>query len=290
MPRAAPLETSSFDSMSLYSEESSSCSLGSQVSTYRTDSLTTLNAARIGDATNGRHPDERLLAASSTGGLMCGRFDYCEPDDKPSSEGKQEYNSFYLDDSGAHQDDYYDVLFSKPSPANEHDTLSCQETPNFGNDSSACFLDEESITTPANVPVTPSMGLFRPKSRAQQQRCQKRTYQIGFMAVILVLILSVTLGVTIGHHSTNQQQQVATGQPAATSPPEGAPPMTQTSAPSNSTIIPDVTDGEDTSGQLAQVHAAESTATAAQGYSADTILAQTRPPASNRPVRMRHLV
>jgi hypothetical protein len=66
--------------------------------------------------------------------------------------------------------------------------------------------------------------------------------------------------------------------------------MITASAPSNSTVIPDVTDEEDTSGQLAQVHAAESTATAAQGYSADTILAQTRPPASNRPVRMRHLV
>jgi hypothetical protein len=76
-------------------------------------------------------------------------------------------------------------------------------------------LDEESITTPATVLLTPSDGpISSEKSRAQQQRCQKRTYQIGFMAVILVLILSVTLGVTIGHHSTNQQQQVATIQPA----------------------------------------------------------------------------
>ena len=137
---------------------------------------------------------------------------------------------------------------------------------------------------PAKVPTTPSWGLFRPKSRAQQQRCQKRTYQIGFVAIILVLILSITLGVTIGHHSN--QQQVATGQPAQTSPPDGAP-YANASTPSNSTI-PDVTGGE--SGQLAQVHAAESTATAAQGYSADSILAQTRPPESNRPVRIRRLV
>lgn len=287
MQRASPLDTSSFDSSSLYSQECSSCSIESQISKHRSDNEKTSTNTQIGDTSNVRHSDERLLAASSTGGSISAGYNYCEPNDELSSEGKQEYNSFYMDDSGAHQDHYYDVLFSQPSPADERDSVSCQETPNFGNDSSTCFFDEQSITATAKVPATPSVGLFRPKSRAQQQRCQKRTYQIGFISIILVLILSVTLGVTVGHHSTNQQQPVATGQPAETSPPEGAL-NTNTSTPSNSTI-PDVT-GVETSGQLAQVHAAEVTATAAQGYSADTILAQTRPPANNRPVRMRRLV
>jgi hypothetical protein len=268
-------ETNHTDTRSIESDSSSSYESYSSSRNRGNDSRPQFHQA--GDH---RLTSERLVASPPTSDWI--NTELQDYDEQFVKENEGFANSYpYLDDEvSGKRDDFYDELYLGTPQVNRMAPESSQKMLDHSSASSGYLRDEQSPTISGDPSTKPKFGSFlRPMSRAELQRCKKRSYQIAVVAILLVIILSVTLGITLGRGS--QAGAESSQPPETTSPPSDTskPIAPNSTTPSNSTIP--ASDG-DFSGQSAQVETAEQVASDA--------LASTSLAATQRPVLVRRVL
>ena len=184
----------------------------------------------------------------------------------------------YLDDeTSGNRDEFYDELYLGAPQVDSMVSESIQEMLDHSSASSGYLQDEQSPKIPGDSSSTRKLGrILRPMSRAERQRCKRRSYQIAFVTTLLLIILSVTLCITLGREN---QSQAETSQPVTTTNPQsntsGSQSQSNTTAPNTTTTVSD----NESSGQSEQVDIAQQLVNDA--------LASTSRNATQRPIRVR---
>jgi hypothetical protein len=222
---------------------------------------------------------ERFVASSATSEWMHAGIQGYDEHYVKGNEGVTSSHPYLDDEALGGGDNFYDELYLGAPQGTKMASESLQEMLDHSSASSGYLQDEQSPTIPGDPSTKTKFGsILCPTSRAERQRCKKRSYQIAVVAILMVTLLCVTLGITVGVGRGNDAP-VQSSQPAETiSPPSNTsdPFALGNTTSSNSTIPgPD----SDSSGQSAQKETAEQVVEGA--------LASTSRNATQRPAQVR---
>ena len=222
---------------------------------------------------------ERFVASSATIEWMHAGIQGYDEHYVKGNEGVTSSHPYLDDEALGEGDNFYDELYLGAPQVTKMASESLQEMLDHSSASSGYLQDEQSPTIPGDQSAKTKFGsILCPTSRAEQQRCKKRSYQIAVLAILLVTLLCVTLGITLGVGRGNDAQ-VQSSQPAeTTSPPsDTSDPFALGNTTSSNSTIPG--SDSDSSGQSAQEETAEQVVEGA--------LASTSRNATQRPAQVR---